>query len=193
MKVRDVVLMGLLAAIGTLSAHLVAIPVGGAKVFPVQHAINVIAGVFLGPGPGILVAFAVGLLRNILGTGTVLAFPGGMVGAFLAGYAYRVTQRAWSAAIGEVFGTGILGAIIAYPVAKLVLGKPVAALAYVIPFSLSSVAGAVLGLILVLALRNTAFERPPGHDSRSMGPAVTTTGEKALKSGDTARTGGDRI
>ncbi len=182
MKVRDLVFMGLLTGVGTLSAHLIAIPVGGAKVFPVQHAINVIAGVFLGPGPGVLVAFAVGLLRNTLGTGTVLAFPGGMVGAFLAGCAYRATQRPWAALAGEVFGTGILGAIISYPVARMILGKPVAALAYVIPFSLSSAVGAVLGFIVVLTLRNAGV----------MQTAAGGRGCRQAECGrDTTKTGGD--
>ncbi len=163
MKVRDLVLMGLLAAIGTLSAGVVAVPIAaGAKVFPVQHAINVIAAVFLGPGPGALVAFAIGLLRMMLGTGTPLAFPGGMVGAFVAGYAYRLTRRVWAAALGEVFGTGALGALLAYPVAKLVLGKQVAVFAYVIPFATASAVGAVFGLVLVAALQNTGLWRSDG-------------------------------
>ncbi len=154
MKARDLAFMGLLVAISTLSAHVAAIPVGGAKVFPVQHAVNVIAAVLLGPGRGAFVAFATALLRNILGTGTILAFPGGMVGAALAGSAYRATGRVWAAAVGEVFGTGIIGALISYPVARIVLAQPVAALAYIIPFTMSSAAGALLGTILVMALHN---------------------------------------
>lgn len=162
-KVRNLVLMGLLTAIGTLSAHLVAIPVAGARLFPVQHAINVVTAVLLGPGQAVLVAFAIGLLRNILGTGTILAFPGGIVGALVAGYGYRLTRKPWVASAGEVFGTGILGALIAYPVARWVLGKPVAAFAYVIPFGVSSIAGAVLGLILVLILRKTGLVEARGQ------------------------------
>ncbi|MGE5484736.1 MAG: energy coupling factor transporter S component ThiW [Ignavibacteriales bacterium] len=161
MKTRDLVLIGLLIGIGTLSAHVLAIPVAGARVFPVQHAINVIAGVLLGPGAGVTIAFTVGLLRNVLGTGTLLAFPGGMVGALLAGYAYRLAKKPWAAALGEVFGTGVLGAMLAYPFARMVLGHSVMALAYVVPFSLSSVTGAVIGLLLLVTLRSAGVSRQP--------------------------------
>ena len=78
-----------LAAIGTLSAHLVYIPAGASKCFPVQHAINVLCAVILGPKEAVSVAFVISCLRNMAGTGSLLAFPGSMIGAFLAGLAYR--------------------------------------------------------------------------------------------------------
>lgn len=62
---------------------------GIAKVFPVQHGINLIMGVLFGPWSGIAVAFVISLIRNILGTGSLLAFPGSMVGVFLAGFLYQ--------------------------------------------------------------------------------------------------------
>ncbi|EEG79027.1 energy coupling factor transporter S component ThiW [Dethiobacter alkaliphilus] len=148
MSVKRLVAMGLLTAIGTL-AGVFSIPVAGAMIFPVQHAINVLAAVLLGPGPAVLVAFAVALLRNLLGTGTVLAFPGGMIGAFVAGYAFRFFKRDYAAAVGEVFGTGILGALAAVPLARLVLGSEAIAFVFVIPFATSSLAGAVLGLVVL--------------------------------------------
>ncbi|NPV70517.1 MAG: hypothetical protein HPY55_07740 [Firmicutes bacterium] len=56
------------------------------------------------------------------------------------------------------------------PVARVVLGKPVAALAYVIPFSLSSAVGAGLGLVLVVALHSTGFMRAAaGRSTRKTG------------------------
>ncbi|MDP2857331.1 MAG: energy coupling factor transporter S component ThiW [Bacillota bacterium] len=159
MKVRNLVFMGILVAIGTLSAHIAAIPVAGSKVFPVQHAINVVAGVFLGPGQAVLVAFGTGLLRNMLGTGTPLAFPGGMIGAFFAGLFHQMTGKAWMASAGELLGTGLIGALVSYPIAQFILGKPAAALTYVVPFSMSSAVGALLGLGLVVTLRNTEVAR----------------------------------
>jgi len=159
MKVRNLVFMGILVAIGTLSAHIAAIPVAGAKVFPVQHAINVVVGVFLGPGQAVLVAFGIGLLRNMIGTGTPLAFPGGMIGAFFAGWLYQLSGKPWMASVGELFGTGLVGALVSYPVAQFILGKPAAALTYVVPFSMSSGVGALLGLGLVVTLQNTEVAR----------------------------------
>ncbi|MFZ0135063.1 MAG: energy coupling factor transporter S component ThiW [Desulfobacterales bacterium] len=61
------------------------IPVGITKCFPAQHMINVLAAVMLGPAYAVGIAFAAAFLRNILGLGTLLAFPGGMIGAVLVG------------------------------------------------------------------------------------------------------------
>ena len=85
-----------------------AIPIGASKCFPIQHLCNVIAGVFLGPGYGVAMAFCTSFIRNLLGTGSLLAFPGSMVGAFLCGLLYQRTGRLAAAYFGEVFGTGIL-------------------------------------------------------------------------------------
>ena len=49
MKIHKLTLTALLVAIGTLSAHLIYIPAGISKCFPVQHAINVLGAVILGP------------------------------------------------------------------------------------------------------------------------------------------------
>jgi len=152
-KTRQIAIMGLLTATGTLSSHILAIPVAGAKVFPVQHAVNVISAVTLGPSHAVAVAFGIALLRNFLGTGTLLAFPGSMIGAFVAGRAYRATGAVWWAACGEVFGTGVLGALVSYPIARVLMGKDVAALAYVLPFGTSSMAGALIGSVVLVALR----------------------------------------
>ena len=44
-----------------------------------------ICAVFLGPWYGVAVAFAASLLRNLLGMGSLMAFPGSMCGALLCG------------------------------------------------------------------------------------------------------------
>lgn len=153
MRVRNLTLMAMLVAFGVLASRFVYIPVGAAKAYPVQHLINVLAAVLLGPGPAVGIALMIGAIRNLLGTGTILAFPGGMVGAILASYLYRWTRRTGWALIGEVFGTGVLGALLAFPLARIVLGKDVAAFFFVIPFSLSSLMGALLALPVLAALR----------------------------------------
>ena len=48
-----------------------------------------------------------------------------------------------------MIGTGILGALLAYPVAAVILGKQVALFAYIIPFSMSCTAGAVIAYLFV--------------------------------------------
>lgn len=142
----------MLVAIGTLASHVIWFPAGVAKAFPVQHAINVLAAVILGPGPAVLIALAVGILRNLLGVGTLLAFPGGMLGALAAGLAYRLWGRYYVAAAGEVIGTGFLGALLSFPVASLLMGHEAGALFFVVPFTVSSVAGALIALAILGAV-----------------------------------------
>ncbi|HZG73976.1 MAG TPA: energy coupling factor transporter S component ThiW [Chondromyces sp.] len=143
-------IMAMLIAIGTLGSHLLWIPAGVAKAYPVQHAVNVVSAVLLGPGPAMMVAFAIGLLRNMLGVGTLLAFPGGIIGAFLAGYFYRKKEKTWVAATGEIIGTGLIGSIVAVPIANLLMGTPAGAFAFVLPFLVSSAVGAVIAIVILL-------------------------------------------
>lgn len=155
MKIKKLTTSSLLIAIGVVTSSIVYIPIGAAKCFPVQHMINVLAAVLLGPWYGVAIAFCISALRNILGTGTLLAFPGSMIGAFLAGVIFTKTQKVSLSAIGEVFGTGILGALVAYPIAKFVLGKEVAVFFYVIPFLTSTIGGSIIGFIILKSLNVT--------------------------------------
>lgn len=146
--------MAVFVAIGTIGAQLLWFPAGIAKAYPVQHAVNVMAAVILGPGPAVIIAFMIGLLRNMLGLGTLLAFPGGMIGAFLAGYLYRkFGKKAW-AAVGEVVGTGIIGSLLAVPFAKIVLGSSLGALFFLPSFLVSSITGAFIALFIVSRVKH---------------------------------------
>lgn len=130
------------------------IPIGAAKLFPIQHVCNVIMATTIGMRWSVFGAFGSSLLRNMLGLGTPLAFPGSMVGAACAAWIYRKTGKNHWAAVAEVFGTGILGGLLAYPVAAWVLGKEVALVAFVVPFTLSSCAGAILGWLVTSVLQH---------------------------------------
>lgn len=131
------------------------IPIGAAKCFPIQHMINLLAGILLGPAYAVGMAFSTSLLRNILGTGSLLAFPGSMIGAFCCGMLYKYTKKLTFAYLGEVIGTGILGALVAFPVATLILSKDVALFAYVIPFILSTFGGLTISILLINVLQRT--------------------------------------
>lgn len=148
-RTRLITTMAVFIAIGTISAQLIWFPAGVARAYPVQHAINVMAAVILGPGPAVVIAFMISLLRNMLGLGTLLAFPGAMIGAFLAGFLYKKTANKPLAALGEGIGSGIIGALFAVPFAYLFMGTSAGAFAFVPPFLVSSVSGAILGLLVV--------------------------------------------
>ncbi|WZL74324.1 energy coupling factor transporter S component ThiW [Clostridiaceae bacterium 35-E11] len=160
MNTKKLTFSALLIAIGTLTGHLVYIPVGVAKVFPVQHAINVLSAVWLGPWMAVGNAFMISLLRNVLGTGSLLAFPGSMIGAFLAGWLYRSFQKHLFAIFGEVFGTGILGALLAFPIAKFLLGSKATAFFFVVPFMASTLGGSfIAGLLLQTKVLKNPLQR----------------------------------
>ena len=82
---KKLVYTAMLMAISVVGGSLLSFNIGIAKVAPVQHFINLISAVLLGPGYAILQAFGSSILRNLLGTGTLLAFPGSMFGAGFSG------------------------------------------------------------------------------------------------------------
>jgi len=136
------------------------IPLGFIKLFPAQHMINVIGGVMLGPWYALGIATAAAIIRNLLGVGTPLAFPGGMIGAFLAGWAYILFRRSYAAALGEVLGTGLLGALVSvWLVAPMLMKKTMAASVMMGAFAASSLAGAVLGVAALQVLRKAGIWR----------------------------------
>jgi energy coupling factor transporter S component ThiW len=149
MKTKKLTLSALLIALGVIGSNLIFIPVGAAKCFPVQHTINVLSAIILGPWYGVAIAFCTSLLRNVLGTGSIMAFPGSMVGVLLAGILYAKTKKLNLAIFGEIFGTGILGGLLAFPIAKFVMGKEVAALFFVTPFLISTIGGSLIAYFVI--------------------------------------------
>lgn len=143
---------GMLVAL-TVSLSGFSIPIGASKCFPIQHLANVLAGVFLGPAYGVAMAFTTSLIRNLSGTGTLLAFPGSMAGALLSALLFQKTGKLLWAYLGEVIGTGLIGALLCYPVATMILGKEVAVFFYVIPFLMSTVCGTLFAAFLLETLK----------------------------------------
>lgn len=150
-NVRKLVTAAMFVGIGAVLSPF-NIPLGASKCFPTQHIINIILAVFLGPAYGVGAAFATSLIRNILGTGTLLAFPGSMVGAFLCGLAYKYTNKLYITSIAEVIGTGIIGSLLAFPVASLIMGKDVAVFTFVIPFLISTAGGSIIAAFIIYSL-----------------------------------------
>ena len=75
---QKLAIAGVLTA-AAVAGSLISVPVAGSKCAPVQHMVNVFAAVMLGPWWGIGIAFCASLIRNLLGIGSLLAFPGSMV------------------------------------------------------------------------------------------------------------------
>lgn len=157
-NIKKLTATGMMTALGVVLSTFY-IPVGVSKCFPVQHLLNVLAGVFLGPWYAVGFAFCTALIRNLLGTGSLLAFPGSMVGAFCCGILYRHLKKLPAAVLGEVVGTGVIGGMLCYPVARFLMGNAQAALfTYVIPFLISTAGGSALAAMLLFVLyRSKAF------------------------------------
>ena len=60
---RKVTLAGLLVAVAVVGSTF-SFPVFSSKCAPVQHMVNILCAVLLGPGYGVAAAFAASLLRN---------------------------------------------------------------------------------------------------------------------------------
>jgi len=157
MSIRKLTIMALLVAIAVAGSTFVSIPTGIARAYPVQHAINVIGAIILGPVPTIMIAFITAIIRILTGTGSLLAIPGSVIGALCAALAYKYSGKLWLAGIGEMFGTGIIASLIAVPYAHLLMGTSVAALFFMPAFLTSSTIGAVLGIVVASNLRKTMF------------------------------------
>lgn len=160
METRDVARAVMLVAIAVALSP-VFIPVGISKCFPAQHMVNVLAAVLLGPYYAVAIATIAGIIRNILGLGTLLAFPGGMIGAFLAGLAYRRFKNIYVAGLGEVLGTGLLGSLASiWIVAPLFMGKTMPMVVLMLAFSVSTLGGTIIGIVALHLLRRAGIWEP---------------------------------
>ncbi|MCD7819407.1 MAG: energy coupling factor transporter S component ThiW [Lachnospiraceae bacterium] len=153
-KLTTAALLCAVAVVGSMFSF----PVLGSKCAPIQHMVNIICAVVLGPGYGVCVAFCASLLRNLTGLGSLMAFPGSMIGALLCGLMYWKTRRILPTLLAEVFGTAVLGGLCAYPIAVLLMGVDAGAVAfyaYVIPFLISTAGGAILSAVVIYSMQGT--------------------------------------
>ena len=159
---KKLALAGVLCAVAVVGS-MFSFPVFGSKCAPVQHMVNVLCAVLLGPWYGVAVAFVASLLRNLLGLGSLMAFPGSMCGALLCGIVYHKTKNLLATLCGEVFGTGIIGGLLAWPVAVFLMGKAagdIAFYAYIVPFLVSTVGGSIVaGVVLIALEKNSTLKK----------------------------------
>lgn len=134
------------------------IPVGITKCYPAQHLVNAITGVLLGPMWALMQALATSVIRNVQGTGSPFAFPGSMFGALFVGLLYWLTGKKYlEAALIEIVGTGIVGALVSWAVFTPIffpenVGK-LTAMFFITAFSVSSIAGTIIGYLVLQALK----------------------------------------
>lgn len=159
-NIKKLAMAAMLTAVAVVGS-MFSFPFLGAKCSPVQHLVNIIGGVYLGPWYSLGMAFCASIIRNITGLGSPLAFPGSMVGAFLSGAMFHwvfknktLAIRLPSAYVGELFGTSVIGGMLSFPIAYFVMENTAATLfGFVFPFFASSVVGTVIAAILVTSMK----------------------------------------
>ncbi len=172
-NIRKLAVAALLTAVAVVGS-MFSFPFLGAKCSPIQHLVNIIGGVYLGPWYSLGMAFCASLIRNITGLGSPMAFPGSMVGAFLSGVMFHwvfknktLAVRLPAAYIGELFGTSVIGGMLSFPLAYFVLNNTAATLfGFVFPFFVSSVVGTVAAAIIVTSMKRVkVIDRLLGGES----------------------------
>lgn len=110
---------------------------------PMAHFINIVCSVFLGPWYSLLCATLIGIIRMITMGIPPIALTGAIFGAFLSGVFYRASKgRIIFAVLGEIIGTGIIGAILSYPVMTFLWGKEGLSWLFYVP---SFICGTLIG------------------------------------------------
>jgi energy coupling factor transporter S component ThiW len=134
-------------------------PVGDTKCFPAQHMVNALAGVLLGPWYAVFIAIATGTIRISTGMGTIFAYPGGIFGGLVVGLMYRYVRKIDYFALIEPVGTVAIGATLSALAVAPLIGKTMTLIYFWTAFAASSIPGAVLGFIILKALRRVGIDR----------------------------------
>ena len=120
---------------------------------------DVLAAVLVGPWYGFAAALICGILRMLSGR-TIQAVTGAVFGPILGGLIYRRTQNIYLTFIGEVIGTGFLGAMASYPLMKWFYGLDAQSPFYYIPFyTPAAIVGGAMGVAVVLILKRSGTLR----------------------------------
>ncbi len=110
---------------------------------PMAHFINIICSVLLGPWYSLLCATLIGIIRMATMGIPPIALTGAVFGAFLSGVLYRASKgNLIFAMLGEVIGTGIIGALASYPVMTVLWGKEGLSWLFYVP---SFICGTLIG------------------------------------------------
>lgn len=110
---------------------------------PMAHFINIVCSVFLGPWYSLLCATLIGVIRMATMGIPPIALTGAIFGAFLSGVFYRISKgKILFAVLGEIIGTGIIGAIVSYPVMNFIWGKEGLSWMFYVP---SFICGTLIG------------------------------------------------
>ena len=139
MHTLRMVMLAMMVAIGVVISPILRIE----GMCPTAHLVNIVCSVLMGPWYSLLCATMIGVIRMMFMGIPPLALTGAVFGAFLSGMLYRLSKgKLVCAFIGEVIGTGIIGAIVSYPVMTLIWGRTGLTWFFYVP---SFIAGTLIG------------------------------------------------
>ncbi len=124
---------------------------------PMAHLINITCAVFMGPGYAFLCAVIIGVIRMMIMGIPPLALTGAVFGAALSGILYKLSKgKIYAAVLGEIIGTGIIGAIVSYPVMTYLWGKEGITLFFYVPsFIMGTLIGGSIAFLILTRLEKT--------------------------------------
>lgn len=138
-KLVKMIVLSMLVAIGVVISPILRVE----GMCPMAHSINIVCSVFLGPWYSLLCATMIGIIRMMTMGIPPIALTGAIFGAFLSGVFYRASKgKIIFAVLGEIIGTGIIGAILSYPVMTFIWGKEGLTWLFYIP---SFICGTLIG------------------------------------------------
>ena len=133
------VVLAMLVAVGVVISPILRVE----GMCPMAHVINIICSVFLGPWYSLLCATLIGIIRMITMGIPPIALTGAVFGAFLSGVFYRASKgKIIFAVLGEIIGTGLIGAIMSYPVMTYLWGREGLSWLFYVP---SFICGTLIG------------------------------------------------
>lgn len=173
--VAKLVFLAMMVALGVVISPILRVE----GMCPMAHFINVTCAVMLGPWYAFVCALAIGIIRMTFMGIPPLALTGAIFGAFLSGMLYRMSRGklVWAFA-GEVIGTGIIGAILSYPVMTFVWGKTGLTWFFYVP---SFIAGTLIGgTIAFLFLKHLQKARLLSVFQETLGSRTYDSGEDVV-------------
>ena len=138
-KLLKMIVLSMLIALGVVISPILRVE----GMCPMAHFINIVCSVFLGPWYSLLCATLIGIIRMTTMGIPPIALTGAIFGAFLSGVFYRISKgKIIFAVLGEIIGTGIIGAIVSYPVMNYIWGKEGLSWLFYVP---SFICGTLIG------------------------------------------------
>jgi len=149
------VMLSMLVALGVVISPILRIE----GMCPMAHFINIVCAVLLGPWYALLCATLIGVIRMMLMGIPPLALTGAVFGAMLSGIFYRMSKgKLIYAVLGEVIGTGIIGAIVSYPIMAFIYGKTGLTWLFYVPlFVCGTLIGGTIAYFFLTSLRKTGM------------------------------------